>query len=423
MRTIVFFFATLSAFAEVKTLTLRQAIDLALAQSPDIVLARLDQQKSRDQVAIAKDPFVPKLYAGSGAAKTWGFPASIDGAAPSILQAKTQMSLFDRPQSYQIAQAREHVRGAEIEIGRQQDEVAFRVASLYLDAEQAQHSLQAAQRQVESLGRVFEYVQSRVAEGRELPIESKKADLAIRRAKNAAETLAIDLINAELSLALVLGMKPDDRIHAAPEERPALTLPLSEEQSIEEAIDNNRDLKRVESNMQAKRLEIKGYQSMRLPKVSLIAQYELFSKYYYQNYYSNFQRNSGQIGASIEMPLLIGRSAHAYINSAEADVSKMRVEVDRTRAKITVDLRRAFQDVKRAESTRDYAREDLDVAREQVTINLAQMDEGRLSIAAVEQSRAVENEKYLAYYESQHAVERARLNVMHLSGTLLASIK
>ncbi len=88
-------------------MTLRQALDLALAQSPDLVLARLDQQKARYQVTIAHDPFVPKVFGGSGAAWTSGFPTSIDGSAPAIFQAKTQMALFDRPQSYQVAQANE----------------------------------------------------------------------------------------------------------------------------------------------------------------------------------------------------------------------------------------------------------------------------------------------------------------------------
>ena len=116
-KSAILLLAACSAFAETKTLTLRQALDLALAQSPDIMLARLDQERAREQVTIARDPFVPKVYAGSGAAKTWGFPANIGGEAPSIFNLRTQMALFDRPQSYQIAQSNENLRGAAIDIG------------------------------------------------------------------------------------------------------------------------------------------------------------------------------------------------------------------------------------------------------------------------------------------------------------------
>ena len=73
-----------SAAAEVKTLTLRQALDLALAQGPDLMMARLDQQKARKQVIVTRDPFVPKVFAGSGAAWTTGFPNSIEAAQNTV---------------------------------------------------------------------------------------------------------------------------------------------------------------------------------------------------------------------------------------------------------------------------------------------------------------------------------------------------
>src|ERR1043166_638079 len=109
----LFLLFAFTAAAEVKTLTLRQALDLALAQSPDLMMARLEQQKARNQVIVTRDPFVPKVFAGSGAAWTTGFPNSIEGSAPSIFQAKTVMSLYDRPLSYQVAQANEALRAEE----------------------------------------------------------------------------------------------------------------------------------------------------------------------------------------------------------------------------------------------------------------------------------------------------------------------
>jgi outer membrane protein TolC len=404
-------------------MTLRQALDLALQQNPDVLLARLDQQKARDQVTIARDPFVPKVYAGSGAAKVFGYPSSIDGNAPSIIQAKTVMAIFNRPHNYEIAEANENVRSAEIDVGAHQDDVVYRVATLFLDAEQASRSLGAAERQSASLVRVGQLVQARVGEGRELPIEGKKADLAILRARARVESVNLDVINAETSLALALGMGPDDRVRPAQQDRGALDVPLSEEGAIESALENNRDLKRFESNLQAKTLEIKSYRAERLPKVNLVAQYNLLAKSYYKDVFQKFQRNNGEIGASIEIPLLVGRGGSAQASQAEAEAAKLRIEVGRTRSRITADLRRVYQDMRRADTARDVARADLDLAREQLTVDLAQLDEGRLPMAKVEQDRATEEEKWIAYYESQHAAEAARLNVLRQAGTLQASLK
>jgi len=231
------------------------------------------------------------------------------------------------------------------------------------------------------------------------------------------------LLTAENSLALALGFGPDDRARVVPEERSPLVVPISEEASIEQALEGSNELKRLQSSMQAKLLEIKSYRAERLPKVNLVAQYSLFAKYNYQDYFAKFQRNNAQVGASIEIPLLVGRAASAQSAESEVDIAKLRVEVGRTRARITSDLRIAYQNLRRSEAARDVARADLDVTREELTIDLAQMDEGRLPLAKVEALRATENEKWLAYYEAQHAAEVARLNVLRQTGTLGAALR
>jgi outer membrane protein len=409
--------------AEVKTLTLREALERATAQNPDVLIARLDQQKARDQILIAKDPFYPKVYGGAGYAWTPGYPTTIDGNPPSIFEARTDMALFDRSQRYKIGQAKEGLRGAAIDVTKRQEEAVYRVASLFLDAEQAAHSLASARSQVDNLARVKELVDARVAEGHVLAIESKRANLNVARAKNSVERLAVNLIEAETMLAQVLGMGPDDRVRAAAEERVALSIPVSEDASIEEALEHSPDLRRLESDMQLKTLEIKGYHAARLPKVSLIAQDNIFAKYNFPTSNFAFHRNNPELGASVTIPLLVGKTAQAYASQAEADVAKLRVEVARTRSRITADLRRAYQEVKSAESARELARADLDLTREELGNDLAQYDEGRLPLATLEGLRATENEKFLAYYVSQQTTERARLNVLRLTGTLLAALK
>jgi len=417
------FASPFSLFGEVRVLTLRQALDLALAQNPDVLLARLDAQKAREQVTVTRDPFRPKMFAGSGAAWSTGFPSSIDGNAPSIVQVRSQMAIFNRPQSYLSAQANEGVRGAGVDVARRQEEAVYQIASLYLDAEQAGRSLEAAHRQLDSLKRVRELMEQRVAEGRELAIESKKANLAVLRATQHADGLAADLLTAESSLATALGFGPDDLARPALEERPALVFFFSDTATTEKALEGSNELKRLQSNIQAKMLEIKSYRAERLPKVNLVAQYSLFAKYNYQDYFTKFQRNNAQVGASIEIPLIVGRTASAESAQSEADIAKLRIEVSRTRTRITSDLRIAYQNLRRSEAARDVARADLDLTREELTIDLAQMDEGRLPLATVEALRATENEKWLAYYEAQHAAELARLNVLRQTGTLESALR
>jgi outer membrane protein TolC len=421
---VVFFLLAISASAEVHTLSLREALDIALKQNPDVILARLDQQHARAQVTIINDAFVPKVFAGSGAAYTNGFPMSIDGNAPAVLQAKTQMAIFDRPTSYRAAQAKEGVRGAEVDIGLRQDEAAYRVASLYFDADQYARSLAAVERQMESLNRVRDLTAVRVSEGRELPIESSKANLKLMQAQQRQIELTDTIADAETSLAQALGFDPGDRVRPAPEERRLTGQIESEEGAIQQALENNRDIRRLESNLQAKNLEVKSYKAERLPKANLIAQYALLSRFNnYDKFFPRFQRNNFELGISFEVPILTGRSATAYVVQAQTDIEKIRTEIGRTRVRITADLQHAYREIHRAETAQRLARADLDLARDQLTLDLTRYDEGQVTMAQVEASRAAEQEKWIVYYDTQHALEVARITILRQTGTLVAALR
>jgi outer membrane protein TolC len=297
------------------------------------------------------------------------------------------------------------------------------VATLFLNIEQTTHSLEAAGRRIESLTRVRDLTGQRVAEGRELPLESKKATLAVLRAQQQLESLRLDLESGETSLALAVGLGAADRVQPAAAERPPVTIPDSEQASIEQALANSNELKSLQSSIDGKMLELKSHRSAWMPKVDLIAQYALFGKYNYADYFQKFQTNNAELGASIQFPLLVGHRSSAEAAQADADIAKFHIEAARTRERISADTRAAYNNLKRTEAAREVAHADLDVAREELTILLAQMDEGRVTLASVEAARATEDEKWLAYYETQRAAETARLNILRETGMLQASLK
>src|SRR5215471_10371725 len=143
-----------------RKMTLRQAVTLAVQQNPDVALARFDEENARQAVRVAKDPFSPRVTVGSGLAYSNGFPMSIEGSAPSIVQAHATQYLFNRPQSFAVAQAKEDVRGAGLTVASKRDEVAYRTTQLYLDAERAGRFGELARKDAGSLQKVLETVQA-----------------------------------------------------------------------------------------------------------------------------------------------------------------------------------------------------------------------------------------------------------------------
>jgi outer membrane protein len=410
--------------AEVHTMSLRQAVERALQQNPEIAMARLDELKAQEAVRVQKDPFAPHVYFGSGLAYTNGFPMSIDGAAPSVVQGRASQFLFNRQQSYVVARSKEEARGAGIVASAKKDDVAFRTAALFLDAERAARAGEMARKELESSQKVLATVENRVQEGRELPLESKRAALNLARARQIADSLDADRETAETSLAIVLGYGADDRVRPAAEERAASPMPPSEEAAVERALQSSKELRRLESQIAAKGLEGRAAKAARLPRVDLVAQYGLFATFnHYQDYFLKYQRNNGEIGVSFVLPLMLGPGVSAAGAQADADASKLRIQLANTRNQITADTHQSCRELRKAEAQRDVARLDLEVGREQLSVNLALLQEGRILLSQVEESRIAESGKWIAFYDAQYAVERARWNLARQTGDLLSALQ
>ena len=416
-------FASTASFAEVHPLTLRQAVDLALKENPDLVIARLDEQKAQAAIRIAKDPFVPKVFMGSGAAKVWGYPTSIEGAAPAIFQTRTDMALFNRPKSYELARVRETGRGAELDTQSKGDQVAYQTATLFLQAEQMARSAQSLQLEVESLKRVGTAVGLQVDEGRRLPIENKRAAVDLARASQRSEALGDDLDYAEASLAVVLGFSAADRVQPMGEERAPFEIPANEQAATELALQNSRDIRKLESQLQAKGFDVKGAQAARYPVIDLVAQYELLAKTDYEGFFNRFQRNNGELGVSIQVPLLTGSASRALASQAQIDIQELRTQMGQVRNRIQLDTGKSYRELEKATSAQKVARLDLDYTRDQVSTLLAQLGEGRATEQQVDDARLAEQEKWIALYDAQHLVENARLDLLRQTGTLQAALR
>jgi outer membrane protein len=412
-----------AALAEMHPLTLRQAVELALKENPDLILSRLDQQKAQAAIRIAKDPFAPKFYAGSGLAKVWGYPTSIEGSAPSIIQTRTDMALFNRPKTYELARVRETARGAEIDAQSKSDQIAYQTATLFLDAQQMDRSRQSLQLEVESLERVSGAVSVQVEEGRQLPIENKRVAVDLARANQRFSALNDDLDYSEASLAVVLGYPATDRVQPVAEERAAFEVPASEQAAAQLALENNRDIHKLESQLQAKGFEVKEAEAARLPVIDLVAQYALFAKSNYENYFTRFQRNNGELGVSIQIPLLPGSASKGLASQAQTDILELRTQMGQVRNRIQLDTQKSYRELQKATSAEEVARMDLDYTREQVSVLLAQLGEGRATQQQLDNARLAEQEKWIAFYDAQHAVENARLDLLRQTGTLLAALR
>jgi outer membrane protein TolC len=349
-------------------------------------------------------------------------PATLNGSAPAVFQTQFKRTIFDKSLSLRVDQTKEAARGAELSIRQRQEEVAYRVTATFLDAEHAARNTAAARLEIASLDRVRQLVDVSVAEGRDLPIESKRAKAKVTSARSIAAQFENAQLKAEIALAQILGFPGEDQVRPALEERPATALSLSQEQAIANAVGANVEIRRLESDIKAKDLERRSYHAERLPKINAFGQYSLFAKYNkYDVYFQEFKRHNFQAGVSIEIPFFVGSAPKAAELQAELDMQKFRRQIENTKSRIAADIRLAYGDLSLAQTVLDAQNELLEVARDTVNVQLAMNREGRGKLVDLEAARAEEQRAWAAYYDAQHSAELARLNVQRFTGTLLAS--
>lgn len=412
-----------TAGAEVHDLTLRQALDLAARQNPDVLLARLDQQHAVAGIRIARDPFRPKVYAGSGLAYTYGYPNSIEGNAPSLFQVRTDMSLFNRPDAYEVAAASESARAADYGAQAKEDDAAYRTADLFLTAGQIEREEQAISDQLPSLRKVVEITRAGVDEGSQLPVDLKQAQVNLAVSTQQLDADRLDLDYYEMMLAMELGFPATDRVKPVDTDVASVAPPPTVNQAIDDALKNNKEVRQLQASILAKEMDLRSYKAARLPKIDLVAQYALFAKYNYSQYFQKFQSNNAQIGAAVTIPILVGSARGGREEQAYTDMAKLRVQLEQVRNRIIADTKRSYQQWQKAKALRDLSREQLELARQELTVKLAQNGEGRLPMSQVEQARVEEENRWVGMYDADAQVTRTKFAILRQMGILYASVR
>src|SRR6266852_1791899 len=86
------------------------AIDLALKNSPKVLMAQADVEKATAALAEARDVYIPTLAGGSGLGYSYGFPVG----QPSIFNFTSQSLLFNFSQQDYIRAARSSLNAANL---------------------------------------------------------------------------------------------------------------------------------------------------------------------------------------------------------------------------------------------------------------------------------------------------------------------
>src|SRR5437588_2049088 len=251
-------------------LTLKRAIELALENSKEIQVAKIQASVADRAAQITKAQFMPNLYAGSGAGYTYGIPETPGGRAPSIFNVSYTEQIFNEPLRGQAKETEEQSKAQQIVLEDARNGVITRTAMSYLELGKVRHWLELLRKEQESTEKILEVTKERQGEGYELPVEVTKAQLSKAQVIQRALQLEGREDELEVFLRYQLGLPETQSIEVTPEE-----LPGEAEQAgdnlVAMAITRNAGLQLAESDLRAKEFRLKGEKRGYWPTLELVS--------------------------------------------------------------------------------------------------------------------------------------------------------
>jgi outer membrane protein TolC len=398
-------------------LTLKRAIELALQNSKDIQVAKIQASIADHLTLITKSQFMPNLYAGSGAGYTNGIPETPGGRAPSVFNVTYTEKVFNEPVRGQGKELQEQAKQQKILLEDMKNSVIVRTAMAYLELGKVRHSLELLRKEQESAEKIAQVTQERQGEGFELPVEVTKAQLT--KAQVVQRILQLEGREDELEIFLrnQLGLGPEQALEVVPED-----LPGAAEQEganlIAMAMQNNVGLRLAESDVRAKEFRFTGEKRGYWPTLEFVSTYSVLAKYNnYLEFFNHFQRNNINAGIQMQVPIFSAQTK-AAIGLARVNLEAAKVNLENRKSEVSADVRLKTRHLRERDAAKEVARLELQLAQQNVAVLQSQFGEGKLNLREMEKARVEESEKWMAYLDANFQRQQAQLDLLKTAGQL-----
>ncbi len=394
--------------------TLRHAVELALRNSTAMAVVNADEKRAQQGYFEARNMYIPQVVIGSGLAYSNGFPLSIEGSAPSILNVNSQSLLYNPA-------GRDYMKAARIDWGASQKSVEDRRAQVVLDTALAYMELDKLLGTMNSLTqqdtaaqKVEQVVRDRVQTGVDPEIELTKARLGAARVRLALANAQGQADVMRMRLAQLTGLAADS-IEPVTESIPRFP---AVEVSPDQAAAGSSAFQAATQQAEAKSLRARAERKANYPQVDFAGQYGLLARYNnYDRFFNAFQRHNVTLGVVIRFPFLnFAQRAKAEAAAAEATRAQKEAEaVKQDVASSTLRLQRAVQQLAAA---RDVVKLEYQLAAAETQAALARVEAGAATIRDQENARLFENQKYAALLDMMFELDKAQAQLLRSAGDI-----
>ena len=416
----------LPAFSQ-ERLTFQRAMQLVLQRASSSVAAA-DQERAHAAYQETRSMYLPQLVVGSGLGKSFGYPMSIEGAAPSVFQVNYQSFLYNPAQKEFIRSAQQAWLASAATNQDQRAATLLEAALTYIQLDtitSRAHLLRDQQTEAEKLVQI---VSDRVREGVDNQIELTRAKLDAARVRmRATDTAgAADVLRERLSQLTGL---PAASIQPVTESIPNVPDLSSEQGLVDDVVKSHPLVKAADQQAASQAFRAKGEHRAMLPAIDAVADYGYFTRYNnFDKFFLSFEHNNATLGVAIRFPFL-NFPQRARAEQADADALKARRQADITRQQVSTETIRLARSVQQLAAADEVARLDYELAEAESSALETRVQAAAPGAPAgqgppapgprdVQAARIQTNEKYSTYLDTTFELQKAKLQLLRAAGKL-----
>jgi outer membrane protein TolC len=353
-------------------LTLKDAVNLALKQNPQVILANLGVSESEQDRLLARAALLPQVDARASEnvnrlnlAATIGFrfPGFAEHVGPFFVAQGGvgftapvfDLTLWGRYRSSRMGV--DSVRAQEVSV---REESVLLVVSQYLGSQRAAADVQAAQSRVDLAQALYDQAADLQKNGVGTGIDTLRANVQLQNENQRLIVARTQLETSLYGLARLLNIEPQRKIELADQVSFFDTPEVSTDQTLDRAYGSRPELREILTREQRAELDLKTADAARLPKLSLsglwleqgLTPASAIPVYVYQG--------------SIDVPLFTGGQIQAERAKADLAIRQLHQQEQELRNRIALEVKTALAQLQSARTEVNVANLGVDLAKQEV---------------------------------------------------------
>lgn len=403
--------------AVAQTITLRRAVELSLSHSGMTGLADPDQAHAYAAYREARSAYLPRLVLGSGIGGSYGFPLSLENAAPSLFNVTSQQVLFSAAQKSFVRSANSGYQAAKWQGQNQRDALIQDAVLTYVELNKWNQELDLLKTELGNNQKMENVEQERIQAGVDKPVELSKVKLATARVRMRAAEAQGSADVMRLRLAQLTGLSAEE-LGTDPNSIPSLPEFKPEEDLTRKAIQVNPAIKAAEQQAAAKQFNAEGEFKALLPSVDFAAQYALLANFNnYDVYIKNFQHHNATGGLVFRLPFF-DPVQRARAAEAKAEAIRSARQAEDVKQKVSLETLRLQRIVQQFATSVEVAQLEYDLAQSELQSAQVRVQTETGTLREEQDARSKVEQTYDALIDANLALDKARVQLLRNTGEL-----